>query len=233
MRLPLRRRRPALRLRAWGRQQSTTAASCYHPPVAGYACMPSCGGACCPTSCRRRSARSATLSRRPGGAGCGQASPCAQGSTQAGRGGGRRGSGGRAAASCPAAAAVVAPAPAVQHASHTQPLCAGNILTLSFGALAVNDIFAGVIVVLFYEVRPDCSRPSGPQYLVAKAAGALLAVLHVLRSFDSRLLVTCPQVPACHVPSGRDAPVLLVAQAQPARLVCQLLQDRAHRLAAG
>ncbi|KAI7845196.1 hypothetical protein COHA_001240 [Chlorella ohadii] len=29
---------------------------------------------------------------------------------------------------------------------------AGNILTLSFGALAVNDIFAGVICVMFYEV---------------------------------------------------------------------------------
>ncbi|PRW18358.1 putative family Ycf20 [Chlorella sorokiniana] len=29
---------------------------------------------------------------------------------------------------------------------------AGNILTLSFGALAVNDIFAGVITVMFYEV---------------------------------------------------------------------------------
>lgn len=29
---------------------------------------------------------------------------------------------------------------------------AGNIVTLSFGALAINDVFAGVVTLLFYEV---------------------------------------------------------------------------------
>ena len=29
---------------------------------------------------------------------------------------------------------------------------AGNIATLSFGALAINDVFAAVVTLLFYEV---------------------------------------------------------------------------------
>jgi hypothetical protein len=29
---------------------------------------------------------------------------------------------------------------------------AGNIVTLSFGALAINDVFAGVVTLLFYEI---------------------------------------------------------------------------------
>lgn len=29
---------------------------------------------------------------------------------------------------------------------------AGNIVTLSFGALAINDVFAGVVTLLFYEM---------------------------------------------------------------------------------
>ena len=58
---------------------------------AGYAWKPSYGGACCRTSCRRRSGRSATLRRPSGGAGCGRASPCARASTQAGRDGMRLG----------------------------------------------------------------------------------------------------------------------------------------------
>jgi len=29
---------------------------------------------------------------------------------------------------------------------------AGNIVTLSFGALAINDVFAGIVTLLFYEV---------------------------------------------------------------------------------